>query len=68
MNTFLTHDELVELTGKKQPTAQRRVLDRNGIRYFVRGDGHNAVVRSQVDALDLARPTGPNLEALARLN
>ena len=68
MSTFLTPSELEQLTGKKQPAAQRRVLDRNGIRYFVRGDGHNSVPREQIQPEDRARPTGPDLEALARLN
>lgn len=67
MSTFLTADELADLTGKKQPAAQRRVLDRNGIRYFVRGDNHLAVFRSHAEGIESDRPTGPNLEALNRL-
>lgn len=67
MSTFLTEPEIVDLTGKKQPAAQRRVLARNGLRFFVRGDGHNSVPRDQVSVSDRERPTGPNLEALARL-
>ena len=44
MTTFLTPAELEQLTGKKQPAAQRRVLDKHGVRYFVRGDGRNVLV------------------------
>jgi hypothetical protein len=64
---FLTAQELQELTGKKQPAAQRRVLIQNGLRFFVRADGHNSVPRDQVLG-DPQRPTGPNLYALANLD
>lgn len=67
MTTFLTEPELLELTGKKQPAAQRRVLAANGLRFFIRGDGHNSVPRDQLQARQSPRPTGPDLEALARL-
>jgi hypothetical protein len=67
VSTFLTEAELVDLTGKKQPAAQRRVLISNGLRFFVRGDGHNSVPREQIGPIEVMRPTGPNLEALNRL-
>jgi len=47
VTTFLTPAELEQLTGKKQPAAQRRVLDKHGVRYFVRGDGRNVLVRGE---------------------
>jgi hypothetical protein len=64
---FLTASELCELTGKRQPAAQRRVLAANGLRFFIRGDGHNSVPRDQLEAPQGRRPAGPDLDALARL-
>ena len=41
--TLLTQDDLRTLTGKQRPAAQRRALDRMGIRYHVRPDGRPVV-------------------------
>lgn len=42
-NEFLTVDELVALTGHKQPKAQKEWLDNNGVNYMVNGK-HRPVV------------------------
>lgn len=42
-NELLTPDELVALTGHKQPKAQKEWLDNNGIHYLVNGK-HRPVV------------------------
>lgn len=51
MSTFLTLTpaELQELTGKRRADAQRRALDRMGLRYAVRPDGRPTVLRSHVE-------------------
>lgn len=46
---FLRPDELRDLTGKSRSDAQRRALDRMGLRYAVRPDGTLAVLRSHVE-------------------
>lgn len=46
---ILTPAELAELTGKRRQDAQRRVLDRMGLRYMVRPDGTLAVLRAHVE-------------------
>lgn len=43
MMNLLTQDEIAELTGAVQPTAQARVLDQHGIRYLKRRDGRLSV-------------------------
>lgn len=52
MSDLLTHDELVELTGKTRQSAQRRVLEQLGIKVTPR-PGRNAgliVMRAHRDA------------------
>jgi hypothetical protein len=50
---FLTPDEIVALTGRKQHKTQRTVLNHLGIQHKVRPDGSLVVLRSHVeDALD----------------
>lgn len=36
---FLTKDEVIELTGHKQPKAQARWLETNGITFFINAHG-----------------------------
>jgi hypothetical protein len=69
MSMFLTPPELVELTGRRQPAAQRRWLADNGYAFDVRADGTNAVLREAVlERHGIGpRPAGPNLAALDRL-
>lgn len=64
---FLTYDEIADLTGYVQPSAQRRWLQRNGYRFDVRGDGRPVVLRAQVDQrqrIREVRTSGPDLAAL----
>lgn len=70
---FLTYSEISELTGCRQKAAQRRWLDRNGIRYFIRADGRPAVTTDAITGTTVntggpRRATGPNLAALDQLN
>ena len=46
---ILTHNELVELTGRRVKTAQVRVLRFMGIEHKLRPDGSVAVLRAHVD-------------------
>ena len=48
-NMFLTPDEIVELTEKKQRAAQRIVLNAIGIAHKVRPDGSLIVARAHVE-------------------
>lgn len=45
---FLTVAQLQELTGYVQPAAQVRWLQKNGLRHFVRADGHPRVPAAAV--------------------
>jgi hypothetical protein len=45
----LSADELRDLTAKRRSDAQRRALDRMGLRYAVRPDKSLAVLRSHVE-------------------
>lgn len=47
---FLTDAEIIELTGKQTPAAQRRALDKMGIRHFVRLDGRPKIVRAWLES------------------
>lgn len=44
---FLNPEELVQLTQRYRPKAQRRVLDQMGVRYRVHPDGKLVVPRMQ---------------------
>ncbi|HEX7080367.1 MAG TPA: DUF4224 domain-containing protein [Gammaproteobacteria bacterium] len=45
----LSDDELVELTGKKRPSAQARALRIMGIDHRIRPDGKVVVLRAQLE-------------------
>lgn len=45
---FLTHEEIVKLTGKHHSSAQRRVLNALGITHKTRPDGSIVVLSSHV--------------------
>lgn len=50
---FLSHEDLIELTAKRQRAAQVRVLRFMGIEHRLRPDGSVAVLKSHIDkALD----------------
>lgn len=49
---FLTEEQLVDLTGLTQPAAQVRWLKANGVRHFVRADGHVRVPKKAVEGED----------------
>jgi hypothetical protein len=62
---LLTKQQLEELTGYRQKAAQVRWLQQNGIRHYIRADGHPNVPESAVDAPESKR-AGPNLDAVRR--
>lgn len=67
---FLAPEEIQHLTGKKRPSAQRRVLAHMGIRFRVNSLGRPVVCRSAVEAdaeQTGERKTKPDLEALREL-
>jgi hypothetical protein len=59
---FLTTEELVALTGKQKPTAQRRVLDYLGIVPMVRKDKTLVVLRSQLELAQSPEPRRPQVK------
>lgn len=46
MNLFLDANELADLTGLRQPSAQIRWLQKNGVTHYVRADGQPRVPRA----------------------
>lgn len=65
---FLTDEQLRELTGRQRPAAQIRWLRANGLRHWVRADGHPVVPVSAVEGREQAAPvrSQPNFAALRR--
>ena len=51
MTAFLSDDDLWRLTGRQRHGAQRRALDRMGIRYWQRPDGRPVVARAIVERI-----------------
>lgn len=51
MTMFLSTDEIKNLTGKHQKTAQMRALKHMGIEHKVRPDGALVVLRSHIEKL-----------------
>ncbi|AIU28357.1 hypothetical protein LV28_18880 [Pandoraea pnomenusa] len=49
-STFLSRDEVCELTGRRQHAAQARALRAMGIEHRVRPDGSIAVLRTHIEA------------------
>lgn len=62
---LLTSQQIEQLTGYKQKAAQVRWLQKNGLRHYVRADGHPNVPASALDAPKTER-VGPNLDAVRR--
>lgn len=60
----LTAEELTELTGRRRPSAQRRVLRHMAIDHRQRPDGSVVVLRSALDgaaaAVPMTKRTEPN--------
>lgn len=46
---FLTPEDLYNLTGKKRAAAQQKVLNANGIDYFIRADGFPSVLITSLE-------------------
>jgi len=65
-DSFLTADELEDLTGLVQPAAQVRWLLKNDVHHYVRADGRVRVPRKAIDepGTHLERPSQPNFGAL----
>lgn len=60
---FLTDDEIYDLTGYRQPAAQVRWLQKNGVQHYVRSDGKPRVLPSALEERE--QPSArPNFEAL----
>jgi hypothetical protein len=69
MSSFLTEQEVVELTGKQRHRAQVRALARMGIQCRVRPDGRPIVSRLAFEramggSMNTARQVEPDFEAL----
>jgi hypothetical protein len=65
-SALLSEHELVQLTGRVRPAAQRRALARMGIRHWTRADGHTVVPRAAIDRPEQTELLGtqPNWGAL----
>lgn len=64
---IITGEDLVKLTNRTQPAAQKRCLAKLGIKPIVRGDGSLAVTESAVTQSMLAakpKPVEPNFGAI----
>lgn len=62
----LTSEEIIDLTGKVRPAAQRKVLEHMGIAYKERPDGSIVVLRAMLEAVfghatQKNRPASPSL-------
>jgi hypothetical protein len=71
VNTLLTHDELVALSGYRMPKYQIRWLKQNGFAFRVAADGYPRVDRTHYTQVMGAGGTacmrpGPRLEGLAK--
>ncbi len=64
---ILSRDELVALTGYKQPSKQITWLQQYGIRVFVSRAGHPRVLRSHLESNGYQKRTTPDLDALRDL-
>lgn len=53
----LTHDELIELTGKRRPSAQARALRAMGVAYIPRPDGTLVVLHANLTLAGVASKT-----------
>lgn len=53
---FLTADDLVALTGRVRWSAQRRTLDRMGVRYLLSATGRPVVLVEEIERLGLGAP------------
>lgn len=62
---LLTTKELENLTGYRQKAAQVRWLQKNGVRHYVRADGHPNVTEGALDTPVTSR-SGPKLDAVRR--
>lgn len=62
-STFLTREEVQELTGARSKATQLRVLRVNGVRFFINRAGWPVVPRSVVDGTPAAaQDTAPAWE------
>lgn len=68
---FFSDEEIVELTGKKRYSSQRKALNVMGISHVVRPDGSIAVMRAHVEKIFGAqlserkkKPVEPNWSAV----
>jgi len=64
MTMLLSPDELVELTGYKQPKRQVAWLRQQGIALYVAANGRPKVLRSTLENVTVNRRTEPNFAAL----
>lgn len=48
---FMSHEEIIELTGKRKKAQQFRALQAMGIEFKVRPDGHLVVLKSYVERI-----------------
>lgn len=69
---FLSHDDIVNLTGYKRSSCQIKWLLRNGIKYLTACDGKPRVLVSQIESVIGAeakptrRRTEPNFDRFER--
>lgn len=60
---FLSHNEVVVLTGRRRFRAQVRALNMMGISYRIRPDGRPLVLRSSLESpVRTSRSSGPKLD------
>ena len=66
LDMLLTHDEIIDLTGYRQPKKQCEFLLKHGILYLPGRDARPRVSRAAVESLlgSRGRRLGPNVNAL----
>lgn len=72
METFLTDEEITQLTKRKRSDAQHKALNQMGVDHLMRPDGSLAVLRQQMNAVfgfqdksaKAKKPQEPNFDGL----
>ncbi|WP_082806182.1 DUF4224 domain-containing protein [Marichromatium gracile] len=59
MSAFLSEEDIKRMTKRVRPSAQRRALDRMGVRYLTRPDGRPIVARATIEHSVTERSISP---------
>lgn len=65
-STFLSHDEMADMTGYRRPSRMREILIQMGIKFFIAADGYPRVPRTVLENQQVRQPQKPNLAGLKK--